>query len=435
MASLRALISSHQLFRMTANRKGALAIVAGTACGQLLALCAAPFLTRLYTPNDYGVFTIVSSLVVTFGAVAAWRFEMAIPVPSRDTDGYSLVFLGLIASVLSLIGGTVAVAVFRDQIAEIYNAPALTPWLWCVPPISTAIGISLVLNQLAVRRANFGLIARRNVLQSVTTVTAQTTAGVMGLSVAGLVLGFSIGQAAGTVGLLTGSGLRSADARCGARAKNLATVVSRYRKFPLILAPSGLINVAGLTVPVLVMAVQYGVDVAGWLGLTQRVLALPVALFGAGVGQVYTSELARKVRGGGSGSESLFYRTSKRLALLGASTGSLLFVAAPWAFTLVFGDAWTESGAYAQALAVGLAFQFFAAPLSQTLVVLERQLTQLLWDCGRLALTLCCITLSYSMGATALQSVWIYSLASAFAYGVSWTLSRASIRAVNRGPD
>ena len=46
---------------MTPNRKGALAILAGTAGGQVLALAAAPVLTRLYSPSDFGVFTVLSA--------------------------------------------------------------------------------------------------------------------------------------------------------------------------------------------------------------------------------------------------------------------------------------------------------------------------------------------------------------------------------------
>ena len=277
----------------------------------------------------------------------------------------------MIASLASFVVGTIAIAVLKGPIVDFYSQPDLLPWLWLVPAIAGTIGVYLVLNQLAVRRRRFGLIAQRNLLQSVTTVATQAIAGVLGLSVGGLISGLGLGQALGAAGLLSGSGLRTQPARTGMGITNLRQVARHYRRFPLILAPSGLVNVAGLTLPVLFVASYYGLEVAGWLGLTQRVLSLPVSLIGAAVGQVYISALAEKVRTGEAGAAKLFSRTSRRLASIGIVGGSLLLVLGPLVFTLVFGTEWAESGAYAQALSINLVFQFFAGPLSQTIVILE----------------------------------------------------------------
>lgn len=51
--------------------------------------------------------------------------------------------------------------------------------------------------------------------------------------------------------------------------------LSRYRRFPLFLAPSGLLKVLGQQLPVLLVAYWYGSSVAGWLGLTLRVWPSP----------------------------------------------------------------------------------------------------------------------------------------------------------------
>ena len=118
---------------ISSNRKGVLALSAGTAGGQILAFRAAPLLTRLYSPADFGVFTVVSSMVITFGTVAAFRFDFAVPLPKKDEDAYSLVFLGLFCSLLSLSGGMLLVALLKDNIVNFYGESALLPWLWLVP--------------------------------------------------------------------------------------------------------------------------------------------------------------------------------------------------------------------------------------------------------------------------------------------------------------
>ena len=58
------------------------------------------------------------------------------------------------------------------------------------------------------------------------------------------------------------------------------------------MAPAGVLNVAGLYLPILLLAWLYGPVVAGYVGFTQRVLGLPMTLIGQSVAQVYLGELS-----------------------------------------------------------------------------------------------------------------------------------------------
>ncbi len=53
-------------------------VTAGTALGQGLVLASAPLLTRLYTPADFGVLAVYSSIVSLVAVVGALRYELAI---------------------------------------------------------------------------------------------------------------------------------------------------------------------------------------------------------------------------------------------------------------------------------------------------------------------------------------------------------------------
>jgi O-antigen/teichoic acid export membrane protein len=228
------------------------------------------------------------------------------------------------------------------------------------------------------------------------------------------------------------------DARCdlivirfGAAKSRLREVARRYRRFPLLLAPSGLLNILGTQLPVLLLAYFYGIAVAGWMGLAQRVLAVPVTLLGTTVAQVYLAELARSKRSRFSTAGSLFTRASRSLLTVGALVGLVLLIGGPQLFALVFGQEWAISGKYAQAMSLGLTAQFIGTPLSQTLIVYERQMLQLSWDTARLVLVSTAIVVASATGTSALGAVWALSLASALAYSLSWLLSWRVIRGLS----
>lgn len=416
--------------RLNSNRRGAISIFAGIAAGQVLALLAAPLLSRIYSPSDFGVFATCSAIIVTIGTVASVRFELAIPLPAHDREAYGLVVLGLLSATLLGFLCTVAVALGGGQVASALGQPQLMPWLWVVPPGATAMGYYLVLNQLAIRQRRFIAIGRRSFLQSATIVVSQIIAGLAGLRPGGLVAGFGIGQAMSAVSLLAGSGIRSKEGKAGRDRALLRSLVVRYRRFPLVLGPSGLLNVLGLQLPIILMAAWYGGEVAGWMGLTQRILALPVTLIGTTVAQVYLSELARQAREGLSSAAVLFRRVSLSLLFAGTLLLLALLFLGPTLFKLIFGLEWTDSGQYAQALAFGLAAQLVASPVSQTLIVLERPILQFVSDATRVIVVFVVVFAVKYSGGDALTAIWAIGISLGATYVLSWILSWRSLMTV-----
>ncbi|MEU4477456.1 oligosaccharide flippase family protein [Micromonospora sp. NPDC023966] len=418
--------------RLSVSRRGVLSIASGTVGGQLLLLAAAPALARLYSPADFGVFTVIATLVATLGTVAAFRFDLAVPLPEQERGAHALVALGLNCALLTATLGTAVVAVAGDPVADAFGQPALRTWLWLVPWASAAMGCLLVLNQLAIRHRRYASIGRRNFLQSVSMLVTQLLAGAAGVRAGGLALGLALGQAAGALMLAPGARLGGAEARAARSPRELWRTALRYRRFPLVLAPSGLLNVLGLQLPVLLIAFWYGSTAAGLLGLTQRVLAAPAALLGTAVAQVYLGELARAARETPERTPRIFLNASRQLVLIAFPAAALVVLAAPMLFRLVFSDEWAGSGAFAQALAIGTAAHLVASPLSQTLVVFGRQGLQLTWDVARIVVVSGTVGITWLAGGSALTAVWGFGIATAVAYAACWLLS---LRTVVGGSD
>ncbi|GIJ33481.1 Membrane protein involved in the export of O-antigen and teichoic acid [Micromonospora sediminimaris] len=389
----------------------------------MLLLLAAPVLARMYSPADFGAFAVLGTLATTLGAVASGRFELAVPLPERDQEAHDLVAVGLLAALGTALAGTAVLMVARGEIAALFNQPALSSWLWLTPWTAAAIAAVQVLNQLAIRYQRYPAIGRRNFFQAGATLLTQIGAGLMGLRVGGLALGLGVGQTVGALSLLPGMRRRSGDGKPETRHRSLWRTALKHRRFPLLLAPSGLLNVLGLQLPVLLIAYYYGSAVAGWFGFTQRVLAIPVGLLGLAVAQVYLAELSRAARTGGGQAAALFLQVSRQLGMVAAPGALLIAFAVPPAFTRVFGAEWSTSGTYVQALAVFTAAQLVGSSLSQTLIVFGRQGLQLAWDVGRLLLVAAAVMITARSGGSALAAVWAFGLSAASAYGASWLLS------------
>lgn len=413
----------------TLLRNGVFSLSSGTALAQIFGFLASLVLARLYSPTEFGVFSVILGIVSIVGTVASLRFELAIPLPGSEERAHSLVGASVLSAIAACSICAGLILLFGAKVGELYRDPSITHWLWFVPPLSFLFNATLVLTQLAVRHGRFRSVATRSVLQVVAMSTIQVSLGLIaGVRAWGLMAGLACGYAIGALALSGGSGVWSLAARSARKWPHIRSSVRRYIRFPLLLAPSGLLNTLGLQLPLLLLAHFYGPQVAGWLGLTQRVLALPLTLLGTAIAQVYLSELARAARTDLRRAAALFFRSTRLLLIAGTVIAVVLLVAAPTLFSLFLGQKWYASGVYAQAMAVGLAAQMVASPLSQTLIVLERVWTQLGWDVCRVVCIGAVIVITHLSGAGVVQSLWWITLVSLCCYAMSWILSFQAIR-------
>ena len=73
-------------------------LVSGNVLGQSAVLLASPILTRLYTPEEFGVFAIFASLLGIVGIVSGLRYELAIPLTLTDGSAANILALDLDAT-------------------------------------------------------------------------------------------------------------------------------------------------------------------------------------------------------------------------------------------------------------------------------------------------------------------------------------------------
>ena len=137
-------------------RRAVVILTTGTAFGQLLVLIASPLLTRLYTPEDFGVLGVFSALLMVFGIAVSLCYELAIPLAEDDARMVNLLALSLVLALLvsSLFG--VSVWLWGDLVTGWLNTEALRPLLWLLPVGLLAMGCNRALTHWAIRRQEFG---------------------------------------------------------------------------------------------------------------------------------------------------------------------------------------------------------------------------------------------------------------------------------------
>lgn len=425
MPSVRALASSRLL-------RGLGAMVIGGALGQGMIVLASPLLTRLYTPADFGVFAVFTALVLMLSVVATLRLETAVVLPERDEEAAALAWSALTAA--AVIAGVVGLVglVAAAPLARALGVPGLVEVWWLVPLSVLLVAGFQLFSAWIIREQRYAALGVRNMTQGLGTAGVQVGLGVAGVGAAGLLLGQAAGFLAAVGGLTSRRGLLRQPRPTPTA---MWSAVVRYRRFPLISSWSALLNTAGLQAPLLIISAAYGQIVVGLVGLTMRVLVAPLALLGRNVAQVFLGEAGAGARSEAGGLARRVRTTSLALLAAGAVPAAVLILFGPRLFGAVFGAEWIEAGVYARLLAVGFLAQFVVSPISQTLAVLERQGTQLLWDVARFVLTVGAPLAAVALGASPTVTVAVLSACLTVTYAALFvTCLGAARRAGGDGP-
>jgi O-antigen/teichoic acid export membrane protein len=388
-----------------------LVLAGGTGLSQLVLILASPFLTRLYSPSEFGVLAVFSSTLGLLAVVATLRYEFAIPLPESTASAINL----LAANGLVLVGTSVLTGImvffFGDDLVTLLSIPELAPFLWLLPVGMFAAGGVQSLTYWFVRQRQFKRLTQARVGQSLTSAGGQLFMGWQQMGSIGLVGGNISGRIVADIILFVDLVREDRDLFKHIRLSDIKRAAWRYRRFPLISSWSGLLNQSGLQLPTLLFASFFGVQAAGWYGLAQRIAGIPITLIAYSVSQVYFSEASRLRNENPKEMRRLFLRIASKLLLFVGAPLVIGGLTAPWLFGFVFGEKWRISGWYIVALLPMFLGQIVVRPLSQSLNILERQDLQLYWDIGRLIAIIGAIGLSHfvfhleMMGTLALYSL------------------------------
>ena len=113
--------------------KNIITLLSGNALAQAIPIAISPILTRLYTPEDFGVVALFGSISVLFGSIVNAQYESAIVLPRKNDDAYSIASLSLlIATVFSIIL-FIVILIFHDCIVDILGTEEISLWLYFIP--------------------------------------------------------------------------------------------------------------------------------------------------------------------------------------------------------------------------------------------------------------------------------------------------------------
>jgi len=388
-----------------------IAIVAsGTAAAQAIAMAFAPFITRIYGPEAFGLLGVFMALTAILTPVAALTYPIAIVLPKEDTDAKGLAKLSFFVALIMAALTAVALLVGGEKLLSLIDSESIAPYVMLIPLSMLFAACMQIAQQWLIRKKQFGITARVAVIQALFVNCAKAAFGWFNPVGAVLVVLATVGQAVHAallwMGVCKSKSLPERDSGVEVSLKELA---KRHLDFPKYRAPQALLNPLSHSLPVLFLASFFGPAAAGFYTLARSVMVVPSVLISTSVGNVLYPRMAESANNSEKISPVII-KATLTLALIGIVPFGLLIAFGPLLFELVFGAEWVTAGDYAQWLTLWLFVGFINVPSNNALPILSLLPFFLVYEILSILLRLVALVLGFYVFSNDTLAIALFSV-------------------------
>jgi O-antigen/teichoic acid export membrane protein len=391
--------------------RNVLTLMTGTTIAQAIPIAISPILTRIYTPNDFGLFALYMSIASILSVAATGRYELAIMLPKKDKDAINIVLISILISFLLSFISLIIVFFFNASITKLLGNPQISSWLYFIPITILLTGVYQSFNYWNNRKKQYKNLATSRVVRSGSTAIVNLSMGFQAIGSSGLILGGIIGQLIGTFFL--GRLLFKEKKNLFKQIKKLKIFIllKRYIRFPKFDILASILNASSHQITHILFNTLFNSTIAGYYYLTQRIISVPITFIASAISDVFRESASQDFNKLGN-AKKIYISTFKKLFILSFFPSIFLYIFAIDLFIFIFGEEWKVAGEYARIMTPMLFLRFISSPLSFMLYIGEKQQLNLFGNFLFLILTI----LSFYLADTPVQIVEYLTYSYSFIY-------------------
>lgn len=324
-------------------------MVVGSGLAYAIPLLALPVLSRLYSPEQFGVLGSVAALGALSALFLTLRYELAIVLPREDDEAEVIAAATAAMALLAVVPLTIALwafaAILRAGGSDVERIMEVAGW---IPPYAILIGWTQVGIGLANRHRMYQSIASASVGQQLGIAGLAALLGVLARGGPGLIVARVAGQAL-AVALFVAVHVRWVR-RLPAllRDPRRPALLREHYRFPVFNVPYSLLGTFSREALVLLFTGFGNLAAAGHYALARLMLMAPASLLSASLSQLFYREAASSA--GSEAFADFTFALQRVSTALGALPFGYLAIFGPEIISIALGDRWLEAGRYAALL-------------------------------------------------------------------------------------
>ena len=382
--------------------RNVLTLMGGTVLGQGLVFLMSPFVTRLFSPEDFTTLEQYVMLIAVLTPLITGKYEFAIMSHRDKSDALHVVGLSLRVAFYSCLFLMLFMLFFAKDVSYWLSNESIGVFLWTLPIVLFFTAVFNIFNYWFSRLKQYKIASKCKVWASFSSEPLKIAAGWGSWGSIGLI--FSTVVAAIGSGFYVffnflksePNGLRNLS---NERMKALAIL---HKDYPLFSVWGSVLNRLAQSAHIGIFAFYYGLLGIGLMALCRRIVLGPLNVISNSYSQVFfqrISEIESPVE-----LKALYYKVLFRFLIV---AGFMIFVVQMLptnTMGFIFGPAWLSSLAYLKYLIFWFALNFVTSSLSFITYRINMMRAGLFLDALHFVLAIVAVYLAHVWGMNELEA-------------------------------
>ena len=360
-------------------KRNVVTLMSGTVLAQAVPVGISPILSRIYSPDDFGLLALYAALASIIATIVTFRYELAIVQPEDDEDAVALVWISLAA--IGIIFTLTLLAVFSYNYfkLEFLGVEEIRGWLYLLPLSVLVLGVFKISNRWLLRNNSYKSISQVTICQSLFSSVFQVTIGLLFFK-GGLIIGQFVGQTAASVVAGFKSVQKNKKCSFGINKERVWLNLKKYKGMPTYSTAGALADILSIQMPILMISRYFLESAIGAFSLTFRVLNLPATVVSSAVSQVLFKRINDMANVNSRGITQFIFKLFALNLVLMIPFIVLVHLYGEQLFALIFGEPWRDAGKMATVLIFAVGIRFVVSPLSAVLAIEKNIKLGTLWQ-------------------------------------------------------
>ena len=390
--------------------KSILTLSTGVIVSQAIALFTTPIVSRIYSVEVIGDFSLITSNAAIIGVIVCMGLMSAIMIPKDDDEAKGLCRLisGLIIGMTTLFLCVALVLTPKWQLFSVgidYRTACLILWVYVI-----LTNISSICYAYTNRQKMYKVLFWNPTIGTASNAAVSIGLGLLGCGLWGYCCGNLLALLLNIAHMLVHANPFKGEISITFRPLRL---LKKYKDFPMVLLPSNLVGAFAQQMPVQLIGRFWGSAVLGSYSMCMNILGLPTKFLAGPVNRVFYREATERYNNGENiGAFSL--RILKANIKIAIFPITVLIIFGEPVFSFVLGSDWKEAGTFASVLGVYQLMLFCNSSLSGKFVIINKKKTILVLNIAFVALNFTVFNVCNLFSFSALRSITVYAVAGAF---------------------
>jgi O-antigen/teichoic acid export membrane protein len=354
--------------------KAILTLASGSIIAQLLTFLAAPFLTRLFSPKELGIYALILTAESLFGSAICGRYDASIISEKDDNKIFPLIKLSFLITIIFSLIASLGYGTYYFVIKDDYREYAYAIVLIFIMLILN--GLIRILESYNNRNKEYKVMTSVYVLRTSIQNIGAIIFGLFKIGALGLLISHIFGMIFGFK-RQSKTILPYLKKVWNSNSIDIKEVMKSHYRQPLYSAPAVFANRFSYASILLFIESLYGLTALGYYSIAYKALGLPLTVMSNNVSKVFFQEASREYDSTG-GFVNSFKKTTLLLLIFTIPMVLVLYFLSPIIFELVFGDGWIQAGIYVQILSPMFGIRFIVNTITNGLQVVKKQNLELL---------------------------------------------------------